>query len=167
MAAEARALARRYNLDEASANLAALAHDLAAVVPVDERVAFAAEIGIPLSAADRALPALLHGPIAAAMLAARLDVYDRDVLQAVHYHTTLRAGAGPLEKTVFVADKLAYDPSSPHDGSYVPAMRAAGSLDEAALIYLEFLLNNTWRYGWRLHPQAVAAYRDLVVEVGR
>jgi hypothetical protein len=29
-------------------------------------------------------------------------------------------------------------------------------------VYLDFLLDNAWRFGWLLHPHAVAAYRELV-----
>lgn len=167
VAAEARALAVRHGADVAAANLAALAHDLAAVVPVAERPSFAAQLGVGVSEADQALPALLHGPIAAAILAEKLDVRDEDLRNAVHFHTTLRAGASRLEKVVFLADKIAYDPSSPHEGEYLSALQCAESLDEAALAYLDFLLDNTWRYRWYLHPQAVAAYRDLVGRVAR
>jgi predicted HD superfamily hydrolase involved in NAD metabolism len=167
VAAEARALAVRHSADVEAANLAALAHDLAAVVPVDERPSIAEGMGVGVSEADREMRALLHGPIAAAVLAEKLDVRDEDLLNAVRFHTTLRAGASTLEKVVFVADKIAYDPSSPHHGEYLPALQAAGSLDQAALVYLDFLLDNTWRYRWYLHPQAVAAYRDLVGRVAR
>jgi predicted HD superfamily hydrolase involved in NAD metabolism len=167
VAAEARDLAVGHSADVAAANLAALAHDLAAVVPVDERPSVAERMGVRVGEADRAMPALLHGPIAAAVLAEKLDVRDEDLLNAVRFHTTLRAGASTLEKVVFLADKIAYDPSSAHQGEYLSALQAAGSLDEAALAYLDFLLDNTWRYRWYLHPQAVAAYRDLVGRVAR
>jgi HD superfamily phosphohydrolase YqeK len=86
-------------------------------------------------------------------------------LNAVWYHSTLRAGASRLEKLVFLADKIAYDPTSLHRGEYLPVLQAAGSLDGAVLVYLDFLLDNTWRYGWYLHPHAVAAYRDLAGRV--
>lgn len=162
VADEARALAGRYGADETAAHLAALAHDLAAVVPVSEMPAVAERMGVLVGDADRAIPVVLHGPIAAAALADRLGVGDEEILSAVCYHSTLRAGAGTLEKIIFVADKIAFDPRSPHEGEYLLALRAAGSLDEAALVYLDFFLDNTWRYGWTLHPRAVAAYRDLV-----
>jgi HD superfamily phosphohydrolase YqeK len=138
-----------------------LAHDLAAVVPAAEMVALAEHMGLHVGGADRAIPLLLHGPIAAAALVGKLDVREQDLLDAVRYHSTLRAGASTLEKIVFLADKIAYDPASPHGGEYVPALRAAPSLDDAALVYLDFLLDNAWRYGWLLHPNAIAAYRDL------
>lgn len=161
VAAEARTLAERAGADCAAVNLAALAHDLAVVVPAAEMVAVAEGMGLHVDEADRTIPLLLHGPIAAAALVEKLDVRDRDVLNAVRYHSTLRKGASVLEKIIFVADKIAYDPSSPHNGEYVPALKAACSLDAAALVYLGFLLDNGWRYGWMLHPNAVAACRDL------
>jgi predicted HD superfamily hydrolase involved in NAD metabolism len=161
VAIEARLLATRYRADADAADLAALAHDMAAVVPVAKRPAVAAQLGVQVHEADRAIPALLHGPIAAAALAAKLAVGDEDLLSAVRYHSTLRAGASKLEKIVFLADKIAYDPTSLHRGEYLPTLQAADSLDGAVLVYLDFLLDNTWRYGWYLHPDAVAAYRDL------
>lgn len=167
VAVEARALAGRHGRDVDAANLAALAHDLAAVVPVAEMQAVAERMGVQVSEADRVMLALLHGPIAAAALAEKLDVHDKDVLNAVRYHTTLRAGAGTLEKIVFLADKIAYDPRSTHRGEYLPALRAAESLNGAILVYLDFLLDNTWRYGWHLHPHAVAAYRELVAKTAK
>jgi len=131
-------------------------------------IAVAEGMGLRVDGADRAIPLLLHGPISAAVLVEKLDLCDRDMLNAVRYHSTLRAGASALEKIVFLADKIAYDPTSPHGGEYLPALRAAFSLDDtarsldaAALVYLDFLLDNGWRYGWILHSNAVAAYREL------
>jgi predicted HD superfamily hydrolase involved in NAD metabolism len=161
VAAEALDLAAQHGADRQTANLAALAHDLAAVVPATEMIAVAEDMGLHVGGADRAIPLLLHGPIASAALVDKLDVRDQDILNAVCHHSTLRAGASKLEKIVFLADKIAYDPTSPHGGEYLPAMRAASTLDDAALVYLDFLLDNGWRYGWLLHPNAVAAYRDL------
>ena len=161
VAAEARVLATQHGADRQAANLAALAHDLAAVVPAAEMIAVAESMGVQVTDADRAIPLLLHGPIAAAALIEKLSVRDEDLLDAVRYHSTLRAGASTLEKIVFLADKIAYDPTSPHGGEYLPALRAARTLDDAALVYLDFSLDNGWRYGWLLHPNAVAAYRDL------
>jgi len=159
--AEAVQLARRLGVDPSAAHLAALAHDLAAIVPVREMVTVAEQMGIDVREADREISTLLHGPIAAAALTTKLGVQDETVLNAVRYHSTLRAGASALEKIVFLADKIAYDPRSPHQGAYVPDLMAAQSLEAACLVYLDFLLNNAWRYRWYLHPDAVAAYRDL------
>ena len=165
VAAEARVLATRHGADREATLLAALAHDLAAVVPESGMIAFAEGMGLLLDDTDRDIPLLLHGPIAAAVLNKTLGVRDEDVLNAVRYHSTLRAGASTLEKIVFVADKIAYDPTSPHRGEYVPVQRAASTLDGAALVYLRFLRDYAPQHGWRMHPNAVAAYRELTGQV--
>jgi len=162
VAAAAGQLAVRHGADPGAVHLAALAHDLAAIVPTAEMVTVAEQMGIDVREADREIPMLPHGPIAATALATKLDVHEGHLLNALRYHSTLRAGASTLEQIVFLADKIAYDPRSPHQGEYVPGLMAARSLEEACLVYLDFLLNNTWRYGWYVHPDAVAAYRDLV-----
>ena len=167
VAAEARVLATRYGADREATLLAALAHDLAAVVPESRIIAVAEGMGLLLDETDRDIPQVLHGPIAAAVLVKTLGVRDEDLLNAVRYHSTLRAGAGTLEKIVFVADKIAYDPTSPHRGEYLPALRAARTLDEAALVYLRFLRDYAPQLGWRMHPNAVAAYRELTGQVVR
>ena len=160
-------LAAQHSVDCAKANLAALAHDLAVVVPPAQTLAAAEDMGLLLGEADRRIGPVLHGPIAAAALPVKLNIRDQDLLNAVRYHSTLRAGASVLEKIVFVADKIAYDPTSSHRGEYVPALRAARSLDEAALAYLAFLRVNVSQHGGVMHPNAVAAYRELMGRVAR
>jgi hypothetical protein len=51
----------------------------------------------------------------------------------------LRAGASPLEQLVFIADKIAHDPTARHTGFH-PALLAAhgaASLRELCFIYLD------------------------------
>ena len=160
-------LAVQYGADCTKANLAALAHDLAVVVPPAQTLAVAEDMGLLSEEADRRIGPVLHGPIAAAALPEKLDIRDQDLLNAVRYHSTLRAGASVLEKIVFVADKIAYDPASSHRGEYVPALRAARSLDEAALVYIAFLRVNVSQDGGTMHPNAAAAYRELTERVAR
>jgi dihydroorotate dehydrogenase electron transfer subunit len=158
----AQRLAGCYGADREAAEFAALAHDLGVAVPDGDRLAVAKQVGIEVSAVDELKPMLLHGPIAAAALAEKLGVRDEDVLNAVRYHTTLRAGASKLEKIVFLADKIAFDPSADHKGAYLADLEASPSLDGKVLVYLEYVLGQAGQPGWILHPNAIAAYRELV-----
>ncbi len=158
----AQRLAGCYGVDKEAAEFAALAHDLGVAVPNRDRLAVAKQMGVEVDPAEKRRPMLLHGPIAAAALADKLDVRDQDVLNAVRYHTTLRAGASTLEKIVFLADKIAFDPSADHEGVYLAELQARPSLDGKALVYLEFALGQVGKPGWIVHPNAVAAYRELV-----
>ncbi len=162
VAAGARELAERFGLDVDRATLAAACHDLAAVVPHSFAIREAQSWGLVPDEIQRSAPVLLHGPIAAAVMEQRLGVVDWDVLAAVHYHTTGRAGAARLEWAVFVADKIDLDSRAP-DRDFVPAVRDAAqtSLYEAAFVYLDWVVKHAPRLGWRPHPDLLAAHREL------
>lgn len=68
VAAVGRRLARRFGVPLAQSDLACTAHDLAAVVPLRNVLAAAEALGVPLTEADRAIPQVVHGPVAAAVL---------------------------------------------------------------------------------------------------
>jgi predicted HD superfamily hydrolase involved in NAD metabolism len=163
VAAVGRRLARRFQLSLAQSDLACTAHDLAAVVPARSIVDAAEDLGLDLTPADYAIPQVVHGPVAAAVLNQALQVDDQAVLDAVAYHTTLRAGAAPLEQLVFIADKLAYDPTTPAVGFHPRLMEArdTASLPELCWNYLDWAVREGPRLGWRLHPNLVAAEAEL------
>lgn len=142
---------------------AAWCHDLAAVVPREALIAEAGRWGVPLSACDRAIPALIHGPLAAEVARQRLNVTDEDVLNAIRCHSTLRAGASTLEKIVFVADKLALDPTAPRR-DFLPTLAAArpDGLDAMAFAYLDWVIGHEAELGWTLHDNLRAAHAELV-----
>lgn len=140
--AAGRKLARRFGMHLEPVDLACTAHDLASVIPLKEIVAVAEALRLRLTDADRAIPQVIHGPVAAAVLAQRLGVRDEAVLDAVRYHTTLRAGASRLEQLVFIADKIALDPTARHVGFHAAllAARDSASLSELCFIYLDWAL---------------------------
>ncbi len=167
VAGQARLLAGKFcraNMAQAmkDAAVAAYCHDLAAVVPLAEIVAVAEGWGVPLSEADRAIPQVVHGPLAAEVARRKLGIEDAAILDAIRYHTTLRAGAGMLEKVVFVADKLALDPTAP-DRDFLPELNAAlaEGLDAAARVYLRWVIEHGPALGMTLHPNLLAAHQEL------
>jgi HD superfamily phosphohydrolase YqeK len=163
VAAQGRRLARRFGLPLPSSDLACCAHDLAAVVPLRYAVAAAEELEVSLAPADREVPAVIHGRLGAAALRVVLGVDDPDVLNAVENHTTLRAGASNVEALVFVADKLAYDPTTPNVGFHPPllAARDRAPLRHLCWLYLDWAVREGPGLGWRLHPDLLAAHAEL------
>ncbi len=47
---------------------------------------------------------LWHAPVGAIIAASEFNVTDKEVLNAIRYHTTGRAGMSKLEKVIYVAD---------------------------------------------------------------
>jgi predicted HD superfamily hydrolase involved in NAD metabolism len=170
--AAARRLARRWAWDPpafARIDLACTAHDMASVVPLREIVRVAESLGVPLTETDRAIPQFIHGPVAAAVLRQRLGVTDEDVLNAVRHHTTLRAGASPLEQLVFIADKIALDPTARNASfhSALWAVRDTASLTELCCIYLDWAVREGPGLGWTLHPNLLDAHCEMKASLSR
>jgi len=163
VAAAGRRLARRFGLPLPQSDLACTAHDLAAVVPLPEIVGVAESLNVPLSEADRAIPQVVHGPVAAAVLRHCLHVNDESVLDAVRFHTTLRPGATSLDMLTFIADKIAYDATARSVGYHATLVASAdtASLPELCFIYLAWGVQEGPRLGWRMHPHLLAAHEAL------
>ena len=163
VAAEARRLARLHSVDEDRAMMAALTHDIARAMEPEEILRLARELGLNPNEVEEAAPILLHGPVAARLLASRYGIEDEEVLAVARWHSTGRAGMSALEKVVFLADKV--EPGKVAGQPDLEEVRrlAETDLDGAILRYLDLQLLEAVRQGWPLHPDAVAARNELLL----
>lgn len=104
-------LAMRYATDVEKAFLAGLLHDSAKYMTKAEYLEKAAEFGLTVTDAEKSAPGLLHAKLGAVFAERFYGVTDPDVLNAIRYHTTGRAGMSLLEKIVCIADYI--EPSRP------------------------------------------------------
>lgn len=160
MAVEAGRLAYFWNEDFGRAETAGWLHDASVVVPPEEWVELAQRTGITVLPEECAYLMILHQKLSAAMARDVFSIDDPAVLSAIECHTTLKMRATPLDKILFVADKLEWDLAGhpPYLADLATALER--SLDAAGMEYLEFL--------WQcrdslplLHPWMAAAYREL------
>ncbi|KPK47689.1 MAG: hypothetical protein AMJ77_02260 [Dehalococcoidia bacterium SM23_28_2] len=143
--------------------LAAWGHDIARALSSQELLDRAREFGLEVSPIEEEAPILLHGPVGAEILRRDYGIDDPEVLAAARFHSTGRAGMSLLEKVVFVADKI--EPSKVEAKPGLSRMRdlADRDLDAAILEYLDQMLTVAREEGWPLHPQAVAARKELLL----
>ena len=101
------ALARRFGADEKEASIAALLHDVAKYVPVEEQIALIrdTEIGRRFPNIGQ-YPKLLHAFAGAEICAKDYPMLSESVINAVRYHTTGRSHMDLLEKIIFAADYI-------------------------------------------------------------
>ncbi|MDD3220594.1 MAG: bis(5'-nucleosyl)-tetraphosphatase (symmetrical) YqeK [Lachnospiraceae bacterium] len=92
--------------DIAKAQLAGLLHDCAKCIPNDKKLKICKKQNISVSAIEEENPFLLHAKLGVYIAKAKYDVADADVLEAIRYHTTGRAGMSDLEKIVYIADYI-------------------------------------------------------------
>ena len=100
---EAERLARRWGEDPEKAAIAGILHDCCKEMPLPEALQIMRRSAIMTEIDFREQPQLIHG-FAAAEILGRYGVRDKDIENAVRYHTTGRAGMSRLEKIVYLAD---------------------------------------------------------------
>ena len=159
-------LAIQNNVNRRQAELGAWLHDLSAVIPNEERVEACRQLNVALLPVEAQHPVLSHPKLSRALAELILNVRDRAVLDAVQFHTTLRAGATALEKVVFLADKMECDDSAlaKHFSGAIQA-GLAQSLEAGCLAYLQYVVDNAERLGWPVHPDLSAAHAELAAAV--
>lgn len=160
--ATAAELASRHGIDERRALLAAQGHDLLRGVAPEQLLETARRRGIDVGAVEEAHPVLLHGLLGAMELEERGWLADRELLDAIYWHTTGHPDYGPLAWVVFIADKV-----EPEKVRRWPALGAVAevaeeSLEEAALMYLALNRRKAVRAGWRVHPMAERTHGALL-----
>lgn len=100
-------LAKRFGADEDKAAEAALFHDCAKCsYSHEEMVRICDDAGLALEENERDIAQILHAPAGAVVARQEYGVTNPEVLEAIRWHTTGRAGLTTLEKIVFLADAI-------------------------------------------------------------
>ena len=147
---------RRLKVPEKKAVIAAALHDAAKYLkPFDRRLkGFVPPEGVPEN--------VMHQYAGAYLAEHEFGVEDEDVLNAIRYHTSGRAGMSPLEKLIFLADML--EEGRDYDG--VERLRAL--FDEDVDLCLEEALKEQLDYlkrsGKDIYPLTAEAYEFIAGE---
>lgn len=157
---EAGKIAALFGIDTRSAANAGYLHDISGVFPNDQRIRVARELGIEVLPEEETFPMIVHQKISKAMARDIFGIEEEPILDAVGCHTTLRAKATPLDKVLFVADKIVWDQSGqpPYLDRLLKALDV--SLDDAAFAYISYLWEG--RDSLKVvHPWLAEAYLEL------
>ncbi len=159
VAKSAEYLAKRYGADEDKARVAGLLHDVMKDVSGKEQLQILKDFGILLDTVEKDAPKLWHARAGAAFLQHILKIEDTDILNAVRYHTTARAGMSLLEKVLYIADFISADRTY----GDVDVMRelADESLEAAMGYALRYTVNDLEKKGAAVHPDTIAALKEI------
>ena len=98
VADEAKRLALKYGADPEKAYTAGLVHDIMKDTPKNEQLKLFEKYNIKLTPVELESPKTWHAMSGEAYLRNEFNVTDEEILKAVRYHTTARAGMSLLEK---------------------------------------------------------------------
>ena len=153
-------LAERYGAKRDKAYLAGLVHDYGKRLNRQQLLKAAERYNLKLDSITLSEARLLHAPVGAVLLAEELMIKDRELLNAVSYHTTGYRGMALPAKILYLADFI--EPGRRFDGVAKIRELAAVDLDQALLAAVDKTICSVVARGMKLHPRSVAFRNSLL-----
>ena len=165
VAQSAAQLAERYGADVEQAYLAGLLHDITKEASEQEQLSLFKVCSINLTELEKSNQKLWHAMSAPVYIKTQLKIDDEQLLSAVRYHTTGRAGMSKLEKIVYIADFVS--PDRVYDDVEAVRSLALTGLDEAMLYTQKYSIAELVKKGRSIHPDSVGCYNELVLNFAK
>ena len=102
----AKKLAGINGVSEDKAELAALCHDIAKNISLEEMKIMIKDNNIQLSSDEEKSSQLWHSFLAPYVSKEKLNIVDTEILEAMRWHTTGKENMSKLEKIIYIADMI-------------------------------------------------------------
>lgn len=161
-------LAEKFHLpieERERAAIGGLLHDAAKLMSPAELLDYCDRYNLSIDDIDRKTPQTLHPFVGAELVREAFNIQDPDILNAIRFHTTGRAGMSRVEKIVYIADKIEGNTRNP---LYIQKMTApldarnAWSLDLTMLYILDSTIQFLMEKHQVIHPRTIEARNDFV-----
>lgn len=153
-------LAKQYGADEKKAELAAIFHDYAKFRPKDEMREIIVKQGMPRDLLEYNAE-LWHAPVGAYLVEHEAGITDREVLDAIRFHTSGRPGMTNLEKVVYLADYI--EPGRHFPGVEEVRELAKLNLNDALIKAVQNTIIFLMKKNQAIYPETFHTYNDLVM----
>lgn len=161
---EAVRLAERYGADVKMAREAALLHDCTKKLDTEEQLELCSRYGVELDELERNALKLMHAKTGAAV-AKYVFGEPEEVVEAIRWHTTGKAGMSVLEKVLYLADYI--EPNRDFPGVEELRQACYRSLDEGLLMGLQMTADEMNQRGNPIHKNTLEALSELKGKNGR
>jgi predicted HD superfamily hydrolase involved in NAD metabolism len=148
-------LAILYKENPEKAYLAGLVHDCTRDADILIQREMLEALGIEDDEITLTTEELLHALTAEYLMVNQFNIFDKEVISAVKFHTTGREDMTLLEKIVFLADVI--EPSRNFHGIDYIRQLATSSIDEALLAAFESSIRFLLGKGQMIHPDTLLA----------
>ncbi len=151
-------LAKIHGADSYDAIVASLLHDVARSMDVNELDALIRHYGVDMNyIAD---PKLAHSKVGERIAYDVFDIRNEDVLNAISYHTTGRAGMSRLEMLIYLADAIERGRRY-KEADKLRESAFSDSLEEACMKCLAYSIEYLKGMGIPIHEDTIEAYEFL------
>lgn len=153
-------LAKKYKADTYKVKLAALLHDYARNYSNEKLIDIVNKNNIDVDKWEREIPELLHSPVAAFIANDEFGIKDKEILDAIRYHTIGRPKMSKIEKIIFLADII--EPSRDFTDINYIREAADNKLDKAVLLVCDFTIKYNIEQNKIIHPNTLLARNELL-----
>ena len=150
-------LAMRYGANIEKAMTAGLLHDCGKYCSAKEQLKLCEKYKITLTDLEHSMPALIHAKLGAYLAENEYGIKDREVLDAITYHTTGRPEMTMLEKILYIADYIEPYRNKAANLDGIRQM-AFTDIDMAAYVILDDTLSYIRKTGRNIDTQTVDTY---------
>lgn len=160
VAESAKQLAHKYGADEEKAEAAGILHDIMKESSLEEQLEMIEKAGMTITELEKSSKKFYHQLSGAAYAKVMLGIEDREILDAIRYHTTGRAEMSLMDEIIYLADFISAD----RDYKDVDIMRKKvdESRAEGLLYATGYTIKSVVKKGKILHPDTVNAYNWLI-----
>lgn len=155
-------LAICYGVDVEKAELAAIFHDYAKFRSKQEMKQIIIDQNMNQDLLDFQSE-LWHAPVGAYLVEQEAGIIDREILNAIAYHTSGRIGMTLLEKVVYLADYI--EPGRSFSGVDEVRELAKQSLDKALLKTVKNTIKFLMKKKQAIYPDTFHMYNDLILNL--
>lgn len=131
----AKELAKLNGVDEDKAELAALCHDVAKNLTPEELMNIIKKNNIELTMDEKKTPELWHEIVSDILAKEKFNIDDKEVLEAMRWHTTGKENMSTLDKIIYISDMI--EPSRTYDGVEEIRQKVLENLDEGVLMGMD------------------------------
>lgn len=156
-------LAEKYGANVEDARIAALLHDFAKDFSEAELKSYIRHHRLEVDSILMEAYQLLHGKVAAAIAEKDFNIANKDILNAIEYHTTGREHMSILEKIIYLADFIEVGRNYP--GVDELRLQAEADLDKAMLLAFDNTIKYVLEIEKLLHPNTIMARNELLSKI--
>ena len=152
-------LAKVYNVNVEKVKLAALLHDISAIMSPQAMYELAKVRDFEIDVAEEKYHFLLHQRISRLIAQEEYSINDSEILDAIECHTTLKKNASMYDKIIFIADKISWDQKGVPPYYDLIQSKVMDSLDEACYAFIKYQFDNNLLL--MPHQWLIEAYEEL------
>jgi HD superfamily phosphohydrolase YqeK len=107
---------------------------------------------------EKLFPMIIHQKISKEIAEKIFEITDKEILNAIECHTTLKANPSKLDMILFIADKIKWDREGEPPYLGITEFNLKTSLESGVMVFINYLMENKKELKI-MHPQLIEAYK--------